>query len=192
MAARFLCHVAEGLGVAVLPIVTAENPLVRQKSSKFRVTDSSLGRLITDMVDTMRHAHGVGLAGVQIGRLIRVAVIEIPGEEVLVLINPEIIRRGGERHLEEGCLSIPGYRGTTRRSEWVTVKAFNRHGKEIRINRATGLLAQALEHEIDHMDGTLYVDRLVSRDRIWRINEPRPGEEAEDEEQGSGSKEQGE
>jgi peptide deformylase len=171
----------EGPGVAVLPILTADNSVVRQKSKKFRVTDPSLGRLITDMIDTMRYAHGVGLAAPQIGRLIRVAVVEIPGEEVLVLINPEIIRKSGERLLEEGCLSIPGYRGTTKRSEWVTVKAFNRHGKEIRINRATGLLAQALEHEIDHLDGTLYVDRLLSRDRIWRISEEPPGEPEEDE-----------
>ena len=168
--------------MAELPIVTAENPLVRQKSIKFRVTDPSLGRLITDMVDTMRRARGVGLAGVQIGRLLRIAVIEIPGEEVLALINPEVIRRSGERHIEEGCLSIPGYRGLVRRSDWVTVKAFNRHGKEIRINRATGLLAQALEHEIDHLDGTLYVDRLVSRDRIWRISERPPGADDDEEE----------
>ncbi|MCX6023417.1 MAG: peptide deformylase [Chloroflexi bacterium] len=163
--------------MSVLPILTADNPLVRDKSKKLRTTDPSLGRLITDMMETMRRAHGVGLAAPQIGRLIRMAVIEIPGEEVLVLLNPEIIRRGGERHIEEGCLSIPGYRGTARRSEWVTVKALNRHGREIRINRATGLLAQALEHEIDHLDGTLYVDRLIARDRIWRIDEEAPEHE---------------
>ena len=96
------------------------------------------------------------------------AVIEIPEEEPIVLINPEIVRKSGERMVEEGCLSIPGYRGEIKRSVSVTVKGRDRQGKEVRL-KATELLAQALEHEIDHLNGVLYIDHLESPDKLYRI-----------------------
>jgi peptide deformylase len=95
-------------------------------------------------------------------------VIQIPEEEVIALINPEIVKRTGERLVEEGCLSVPGYRGEIKRSLSVTVKGRDRQGREARL-KAEGLLAQALEHEIDHLNGVLYVDHLESRDKLYRI-----------------------
>jgi len=158
--------------VAVLPLRYLPDPVLRQKAQRVRVVDASLQRLIDDLIDTMRAHNGVGLAANQVGVLLRVCVIEIPDEEeVRVLINPEIVEREGERILEEGCLSIPGYRGRVRRSVRVKVKALDRQGREIRIKAENNLLAQALEHEIDHLDGILYIDRLASKDALWRIEE---------------------
>ena len=104
-------------------------------------------------------ANGVGLAAPQVGVSLRVAVIVIPDETPIVLVNPEVVRRQGERLVDEGCLSIPGYVGQIKRAESVTVKARDRGGREIRI-KADELLAQALEHEIDHLNGVLYIDHL--------------------------------
>lgn len=163
--------------MAVLPIRTLPDPVLRQRAKRVRVIDPSLHRLIDDMVDTMRAAGGVGLAANQVGVLLRVCVIEIPEEgQVRVLINPEVVSREGQRELEEGCLSIPGYRGLVRRSVRVKVKALDRNGREIRIKAEDDLLAQALEHEIDHLNGVLYIDRLVRRDALWRITEEEPAE----------------
>lgn len=120
------------------------------------------------MIETMRSASGVGLAAPQIGVPLRVIVIGIPGEEDIALINPEVVRRRGERLVNEGCLSVPGYIGEITRSESVRVKGRDQNGKEIRI-KADGLLAQALEHEIDHLNGVLYIDRLESTDKLRKI-----------------------
>ena len=111
---------------------------------------------------------GVGLAAPQIGVSLRVAVIEIPGDETIVLVNPEVVKRSGEMEVTEGCLSVPGYRGDIKRSGKVTVKALGRNGKEFRI-KGEGLLAEALEHEIDHLNGTLYIDHLDSVDDLERV-----------------------
>ena len=103
------------------------------------------------------------------GSLQKVAVIQLPEwEEAIILINPEITRREGEREVEEGCLSIPGYRGTVIRSEKVRAKAIGLDGKVIRI-KAEGLFAQALEHETDHLNGVLYIDHLVSQDSLTKV-----------------------
>ncbi len=164
--------------MAVFPIVTRPADVLRQKTRKVTSIDGSIQRLIDNMVDTMRAASGVGLAAPQIGVSLRVAVIEIPGEEVIVLINPNIIKKGGQRIIDEACLSIPGYQGTIKRSEWVKVKAQDRHGKEFRI-KGQELLAQALEHEIDHLDGVLYVDHLESPEDLRKITPyEEEGEEA--------------
>src|SRR5690606_30319241 len=122
--------------------------------------DDSIRRLIEDMIESMYAANGVGLAAPQIGVGLRVVVIGMPDEEPFALINPEVIRRSGERRVDEGCLSVPGYRGQLTRSEQVTVRALNEHGREVRIKAENDLLAQALEHETDHVNGILYVDRL--------------------------------
>jgi len=154
--------------MAVLPIREAPDPILRQKSKRVRSIDKSIHRLIDDMLETMHSAAGVGLAAPQLGTLLRVIVIGIPEEEDIVLINPEIVRRTGERVVDEGCLSIPGYIGQIKRAELVRVKGLDSSGKKIRI-KADELLAQALEHEIDHLNGVLYIDYLDSIDKLRKI-----------------------
>lgn len=157
--------------MAVQPIVPMDNPLLRRKSKRVRQVDGSIQRLIDDMIETVRSEHGVGLAAPQLGALLRVIVIEVPEQEVIALVNPQIVKRSGERMVEEGCLCLPGYRGMIKRSVNVTVKGRDRQGKESRI-KADELLAQALEHEIDHLNGVLYIDYLESLDQLYKI-EPR-------------------
>jgi len=154
--------------MAIIPIRTFPDPVLKQKSRRVKILDNSVEHLIGDMLETMHYAQGVGLAAPQIGIPLRVIVIGIPGEEEIALINPEVVRRRGERLLDEGCLSIPGYVGMIKRSEIVTIKGRNLSGKEIRI-KADGLLAQALEHEIDHINGVLYIDHLESLDKLRKI-----------------------
>jgi peptide deformylase len=156
--------------MAVLKIRSLPDPVLRQKARKVSKIDSSIRKLIGDMIDTMRAVNGVGLAAPQVGVPLRVVVIEIPGEEVITLINPEVMKRQGERVLEEACLSVPGYQGEIKRSVAVKVKALDRHGKQIRI-KGEELLAQALEHETDHLNGTLYIDRLDSPDKLWKLTQ---------------------
>ncbi len=154
--------------MAILPIRAVPDPILRQKSKRVRVIDGSIQRLIGDMIETMHAASGVGLAAPQVGVPLRVIVIGIPEGEGITLINPEIVRRAGERLVTEGCLSIPGYFGEVKRAQSVRVKGHNLSGKEIRI-KAEELLAQALEHEIDHINGVLYIDHLESTDKLHKI-----------------------
>ncbi len=116
--------------------------------------------LLDDMLETMHAANGVGLAAPQVGILRRIVVVEVEPGEVYELINPKIIARSGEQEGEEGCLSVPGKWGTVKRPMHVTVRALNRHGETVEI---TGheLLARCFCHELDHLDGTLYVDRAT-------------------------------
>ena len=150
--------------------------VLREKAKKIGKIPPTMRKYTDDMVETMHAEEGVGLAANQVGSLQKVAVIQLPDwDEPLVLINPEIVRREGEREIEEGCLSIPGYRGTVKRSEKVRARALDLSGKVIRI-KAEGLLAQALEHETDHLNGILYIDRLVSREQLWKITyDPQEG-----------------
>ena len=155
--------------MTILNLRTLPDPVLRQKARRVTKIDDALQKLIDDMIDTMRAASGVGLAANQVGVLQKIVVIEIPEEEeVLVLINPEITRREGERLVEEGCLSIPGYRGELTRSLKVRARALDRDGNTMRI-KAEGLLAQALEHETDHINGTLYIDHLESSEKLWKL-----------------------
>jgi len=108
----------------------------------------------------------VGLAAPQVGVSLRIVVIETPDDGLLELINPQIVKHSGERRLWEGCLSVPGYQAEINRSRQVTVKALNREGLEIRLKAVDTLLAQALEHEIDHTKGVLYIDYLNSPDEL--------------------------
>ncbi|MFC1983433.1 peptide deformylase [Chloroflexota bacterium] len=151
------------------------DPVLRQKAKKVSTIDSSIQRLIDDMLETMQEANGVGLAAPQVGVSLRVVVLQMPGEEPLAIINPQIVKRSGEREVTEGCLSIPGYAGEIKRSVSVTVKGQDRQGKSIRI-KATDRMAQALEHELEHLNGTLYVDHLESQDKLYKI-EPKTGDE---------------
>ncbi|MFC1988381.1 peptide deformylase [Chloroflexota bacterium] len=166
--------------MAVLPIRVAPDPVLRQKAKRVGSVDGSIHRLIGDMIETMHAAHGVGLAAPQVGIPLRLIVIGLPEQEEIALINPEIVRRRGEREVSEGCLSVPGYVGHIRRSESVTIKGRDPKGKEIRI-KADELLCQALEHEIDHINGVLYLDRLASMDDLHKVEakEPEEVEEAE-------------
>lgn len=157
----------------VLPLRFRPDPVLSRKAPRVKKVDAAIRRLIDDMLETMHHNHGVGLAANQVGRLQRVAVIQLPEQEPIVLINPRIIQREGEREVEEGCLSIPGYQGLVKRSVKVCVSAEDVNGRPFRIEAENDLLAQALEHEIDHLDGVLYVQRLVNRDAFWKL-EPEP------------------
>ena len=116
--------------------------------------------LLDDMVETMRDADGVGLAAPQVGVLRRIVVIETPDEGLIELINPKIIAFAGEQESQEGCLSIPGRWGITKRPMHVTVRALNRQGETFDIT-GTGLLAKAFCHELDHLDGKLYIDCAI-------------------------------
>ena len=165
--------------MSVRPIRLLGDPVLRRRAKRVPQVDASIQRLIDDMIDSMREASGVGLAAPQIGVSLRVIVIEVPEEEVVALINPEIVKRSGQRQLEEGCLSIPGYRAEVPRSVSVVVKGLDRQGRPIRIKAKDDLLAHALEHEIDHINGILYIDHLESMDELVRI-EPEPGEEEEE------------
>ena len=136
------------------------DPILRTQAKKISKIPSTLPKFTDDMVETMIHEHGVGLAANQVGSLQKVCVIQLPEwEEAIVLINPEITEAEGEVELEEGCLSLPGYRGITLRSEKVKVKALGLDGKAIRI-QTEGLFSQALQHEIDHLNGILFIDHL--------------------------------
>ncbi len=154
--------------MAVLSIYHFPDPILKQKSKRVRVIDNSIQKLIDNMIETMHATSGVGLAAAQVGVPLRVIVISIPEEEAIVLINPEVVRRKGERLVNEGCLSVPGYFGEIKRAESVTVKGLDPSGKKIRI-KADELLAQVLEHEIDHINGVLYLDHLESMDKLSKI-----------------------
>jgi peptide deformylase len=154
--------------MAVLPIRILPDPALRRKAKRVRNIDGSVQKLIDDMIETMQAAPGVGLAAPQVGVQLRVIVFGLPGEEVVALLNPEVVKRSGERLVEEGCLSIPGYQGEIKRSLSVTVKGRDRQGRQVRI-RARNLLAEVLDHEIDHINGVLYIDHLESRDKLREI-----------------------
>ena len=174
--------------MTVRPIRYLGDPVLRNPAKRIRKIDDAIRRLVDDMIESMVAAQGIGLAAPQIGVGLRVVVLGMPDEEPFALINPTIARRAGERRLEsEGCLSVPGYRGAITRSERVTVKALDIDGKPIRIKADNNLLAQALEHEVDHVNGVLYVDRLDSLDDLIKLDEqglPQNGEDAEGGEDG--------
>ncbi|MBI4303459.1 MAG: peptide deformylase [Chloroflexi bacterium] len=154
--------------MAVIPIRLLPDPVLRQKAKRVKSFDSSIHKLVADMLETMEAASGVGLAAPQVGISLRLVVIGLPEQEPIVLVNPEIVRRKGERLICEGCLSIPGYMGDITRSVSVTVKGYDLSGKEIRI-KGEELLAQALEHEIDHLNGVLYIDHMEDIEKLRKV-----------------------
>lgn len=165
--------------MAIRPLLYADDPLLRLKAKKVKRFGQALQSLIDDMVETMHAKGGLGLAAPQIGVSQRVIVIQLPEPEekenkdpwagkLIALCNPEIVRAKDEEEGEEGCLSVPGYVGLVKRAASVTVKGYNPQGKEVRI-KATGLLARAFQHEIDHLDGILFIDRVESPDKIRRL-----------------------
>jgi peptide deformylase len=171
--------------MAIRPMVQADNPLLRKKSKKVKRFGRALQNLIDDMVETMHAVHGLGLAAPQIGVSQQVIVIQLPEDEedpqsgkLYVLCNPEIVKTAGEEESEEGCLSVPGFVGDVRRAAVVTVKGLDRHGKKIRI-KAEGLLARAFQHEVDHINGVLYIERVDSPEKIRHIVPPEEQEPQE-------------
>jgi peptide deformylase len=155
--------------MAVLQIRTLPDPVLRQKAKKVTKIDDSIQKLIDDMIDTL-HAepNRAGLAAPQVGVLLRIAVIEVPEHELITLVNPEIVKKEGERMVQEGCLSIPGYFGEIKRAVTVKIKAQDRYGKGFRL-KGEGLLAQAFEQETEHLDGILYIDHLESPEKLFEI-----------------------
>lgn len=180
--------------MAVRDIILVDHPILRRKAKKVEKVTPEIRRLIEDMIETMRHAPGVGLAAPQIGVGLRIIVVEY-GEEpetgnlpedaerpplkkkLYALVNPEITYRSPERvEGGEGCLSIPGWMGLVDRHQAVEVRGLNRSGSRIKL-KLDGWIARIFQHEIDHLDGILFTDRIVSPDKLWQI--PPPESEAE-------------
>ncbi|MBG92823.1 MAG: peptide deformylase [Chloroflexi bacterium] len=155
--------------MTVRPIRYLGDPVLRQPAKKVKRVDDYIRRLIIDMTESMIEAQGVGIAAPQIGVNLRVVIIGMPDDHPFPIVNPEVVKRSGSRELDEGCLSVPGYHGIVSRSKKVVVKGLNEKGRQIRITAEDNLLAQALEHEVDHVNGTLYVDHLNSRDDLMKI-----------------------
>ena len=166
--------------MTILQIRTVPDPILRRKSRKIREVDDAIRELAHDMVATMYEAGGVGLAAPQVGELKRLIVLQLPEEEeARILINPEITRRDGEREVEEGCLSVPGYLGTIMRSERVKARAISESGAKLRLV-ADQIFAQALEHEVDHLDGILYLDHLKSHEDLVDLSKLEEAEHQHD------------
>jgi peptide deformylase len=170
--------------MSILNIVTPPEPILRQKADKVRALNSELRQLVEDMIETMRSAQGVGLAAPQVAVGQRIIVVEFaeppsdpeaePNEpDLYALINPEIIQASQETVLgNEGCLSLPGYFGEVERSQSVTLRGLTPAGDPARI-QAEGWLARIFQHEVDHLNGVLFIDRAT---RVWEMDEEEAGE----------------
>jgi peptide deformylase len=162
--------------MAVREIIQVGDPRLRSKSRSVQRVTEEVRQLVDDMIETMYENDGVGLAAVQIGELHRVLVIEIPEDEevwgsgeLYVVLNPEIVKESREMEVGiEGCLSIRGYVGEVERATEILVRGETVQGKPFRL-RPKGYLARVFQHEIDHLNGVLYIDRLIAPDRIWEV-----------------------
>jgi peptide deformylase len=155
--------------MAILPVRLYGDPGLRRRAEPVQEIDAQIEALVDDMVETMYDAVGIGLAAPQVGIGLRMLVLDEGSGMARAYVNPVIVERGGEQIGEEGCLSLPGIFADVVRAQWVVLEAQDRHGVRDR-SRATGLLARVLQHEIDHLDGILFIDHLdkISRDRIKR------------------------
>ena len=158
--------------MAVRRILTVDMPVLRQKAKRVPKVDGSVQRLIDDMVETMLEAPGVGLAGPQVGVSLRVIVVKAD-ENLYTLVNPELVKGSGSQIGYEGCLSYPGWVGEVERALRVVVKGRNRQGKEVRI-KAEGFTARAFQHELDHLEGVMFFDKLTSPETLRRADELEP------------------
>lgn len=149
--------------MAIRKIIYLPDPRLRKRSVEIDKFDEKLSTLIDDMLETMYEGKGIGLAAPQIGINLRLAVIDIEvskkTEDQLIMINPQIIDRKGEVKSQEGCLSVPGVYETVKRSEWIKLSALDRHGEPFEIE-AEGLFGYCIQHEIDHLDGKVFIDML--------------------------------
>jgi peptide deformylase len=155
--------------MSVRPIVLLGDPRLRLRGETVDSFGKALHELLDDLTDSMRHAPGVGLAAPQLGEPLRACVIEVE-DTLYELVNPQIVRAHGDDRDLEGCLSIPGYVAYVTRREKVWVVAQNRHGKKIKV-AGSGLLGRALQHELDHLDGKLYIDYLDSMDDLIAVGQ---------------------
>lgn len=146
--------------MAILNIIKEGDPILRKTSRPIEKVDARIKQLAQDMLETMRAANGAGLAGVQVGKLRRIVVVETEPDKPYIMINPVIIASEGSQTGAEGCLSIPGKWGLTTRPMTVTVRAIGLDGKEYTVT-GSGLTARAFCHEIDHLDGKLYTDNVI-------------------------------
>jgi peptide deformylase len=153
--------------MSVLPIITLGDPRLRLKGEPVDSFGKYLHELLDDLTDTMRHAPGVGLAAPQLGVPLQACVIEVSGK-LHELVNPRIVKAEGEDRDLEGCLSIPGYVAYVTRNEQVWVVAQNRLGRKVKLN-GRDLLARAVQHELDHLAGKLYIDYLDSMDELIHV-----------------------
>jgi peptide deformylase len=154
--------------MAILKIVKTDDPILRKTSRPVEEITPRIITLLDDMKETLHAANGCGLAAVQVGVLRRIAIVELEEGKTIELINPQIIARAGRQEEAEGCLSIPGQWGITKRPKAVTVRAMNRNGEIFEVS-GSDLLARAFCHEIDHLDGKLFTDvtvRMLSQDEI--------------------------
>ena len=164
--------------MAVMRILIDGDPRLRQKATKVRQVDASLRKVAEDMWETMEEADGVGLAGPQVGVMRRIITVHVPTgmddegdpEYRYTLVNPEIVRGFGEVTAVEGCLSIPGWAGEVARRESVTVKALDLDNRPVRI-KAKGYLARVFQHEIDHLDGIMFTDRMAEDAQLFRVED---------------------
>ena len=166
--------------MAVREILGFEQPVLREKARKVPRVDGSIVRLLDDLAETMYAAPGAGLAANQIGVPLRVCVVKGEENQHWGLVNPVLVKGEGSQVGYEGCLSFPGWVGEVERYETVVVKGLNRRGKEIRV-RSSGFTARAFQHELDHLDGVLFTDRLTSLGTLRRAEELEADPEAEPE-----------
>lgn len=155
--------------MALLPILRYPDERLHTKAKPVQQVDDTIRKLVADMAETMYEAPGIGLAATQVNVHLRVVVIDTSEDKskLLVLINPQILKRSGEQSCEEGCLSVPGIYETVTRAEQVTVRALNEKGEAFELE-AEGLLAVCIQHELDHLDGKVFVEYL-SRLKLSRI-----------------------
>jgi peptide deformylase len=167
--------------LTIRPIRYLGDPALRRPAKPVRHVSESIRRLIEDMYESMHVAQGVGLAAPQIGVGLRIFVVGMPDEEPFALVNPEVLTATGSRVMEaEGCLSVPGYRGSLARSQRVVMRGLGYDGEPLSVEAAENLLAEALEHELDHLNGVLYVDHLAKPDDLVKLGgqgwaDTRPG-----------------
>jgi peptide deformylase len=165
--------------MSLRPILTLGDPRLRMRGEPVTSFGRPLHGLLDDLVATMRAAPGVGLAAPQVGEPLAVCVIEV-GDRLLELVNPKIVRANGDDRDLEGCLSLPGYYAYVTRREHVWVVAQDRKGRRIKA-AGTGLLARAMQHELDHLQGKLFIDYLDSLDELIPVSATDEDEEASDE-----------
>jgi len=151
----------------VLKIVKFPNPLLRKKSKVVKKVTPEIVKLIDDMIETMQAAPGVGLAAPQVGKSLRVMVADI-GQNPIALVNPKIIKKSGSQVFTEGCLCLPGVEAPIERASQVVVKGWGREGKTVEIE-AEGLLATVLQHEVDHLEGVVFIDRVKDPSLIRHV-----------------------
>jgi peptide deformylase len=170
--------------MAIREILIDEHPLLRKKAKEVKKMTPVVKALCQDLIETMQAAPGVGLAANQIGALHRVIAVELPEDEdeplsgkAFCLVNPVLASASGSQIGNEGCLSVPGYVGEVDRFEEIVVKALAENGRPVKLN-VDGFFARVLQHEMDHLDGVLYIDKLTSPDKLYKVE---PGQEEVDE-----------